>query len=69
VWKPKTWKQGAVVLGLIWLLIRLLASYLANRVPGCLMLVEAASSVTSMFYWISLITIPILIIQFWRKTK
>jgi len=69
IYKPKKWQHGVYMLVLIWVLIRLLASYFANHVAGCIGFVEAASEVTSMFYWVSIITIPLLIIQFWRKRE
>jgi hypothetical protein len=67
IYKPKKWQYGVYMLVLIWVLIRLLAAYFANHVGGCLMIVEAASDLVSPFYWISIITIPILIINFWRQ--
>lgn len=60
-------KYSILLLVAIWLAIRLVAFYFATSVPGCWAIVEAAHSVTSMFYWVSVLMIPIIIIRFVRR--
>jgi hypothetical protein len=66
VYRPP-FKYAVAMLVVLWLIIRYAAISFATSVPGCMELVNGASQITSMFYWVSVIMVPILILRYLKK--